>query len=134
MSEISNHPHSNRVLHGSMFVLFVAGVGFAADKSTGGYDAVMNRIQDAKASAFGLRNINLNDTKLASEAASVGTATSGCLDLEVFSTDRVQRISRGPDTFRVMVRKIGEGALNPADVQECVFAQTGLRTSVIEEK
>lgn len=131
MSEIVyRHP---RFVHITVLGMFAVGVGYAGNAASGGIDHIRHLWQAAQTTHAGLDNIDLNGDKAAYETNEVATATTTCLDQDVFSTDRVSIIDSHPDSFKVSVRKIGTGALNAAAVEQCVFAHTGFRTAVVQE-
>jgi hypothetical protein len=53
------------------------------------------------------------------------------MDTAQFGVNRVRKAGSNPDSYIVSVRQIGEIALNPAAVEECVFKEIGATTDVV---
>lgn len=133
MTEIYTPHTTHRLQHATVFLLFATGVAFVANEMTGGVENISRIWTEAYDTHAGLKNINLDDSRSSAQSSIVGTATSGCLDSDNFSANRVHQIHENPNTYSVTVKKIGAGTLDAAAVEQCVFEQTHIHTTVVQE-
>lgn len=126
----SHHPFQTF----SVMSLVLLGVGGAAYVSTGGYGPVKQKVERMIDTTFGVKNIELNSVENPNKTSVIGISASGCLETDGYGVHRVRKTSKDPEVFTVYVRRIGEGALNAASVEACVFKETSTNIDVVVQK
>ena len=131
---IMSETHKHHRVRNSIILLLLGGVAYVANEKTDAIDNLRRINAALHESHLGLKNINLGDDTQAAQTGAIGTATSGCIAETGYGTGTVHRIRTQPDEFVVYVRKVGQGTLDAAAVEACIFDHTHLKTSVIEGK
>ena len=114
----------------SVVLSMLAGVGLAGNAAIGGWEHGVSVIKEAESTHFGLKNLDITGNKTAAQTTLIGTAASSCVPNESYGVDTVSAVNENDTLFKVYVRKIGEQALNPASVEQCIFEQTHLQSRV----